>query len=252
MCLRFSICGKMLIPSKAIDPRPPPGPALHKIAMASYLKLYKENQGEDKEFEIRRTVGLADYIVRKWPTQPEAQEALSTLIPFMIRLQRLDEAEGYLQQIDPKLPRRGEAELQTGQAMWNKYLVGMQSLRDADKAAAAGETVDRTSLPKSEDLAELRTRAQKTLADGIDRMRQAPVDSTLVLAASRWLRSMSTRSSRRRPSSCSRIRTSARKRWLKKGTMRRKSRAIRSRPIKWHCERTSEPCRPLPRRRAKS
>jgi hypothetical protein len=154
-----------------------------KIAMASYLKLYKANPTEDRDFEIRRTVGVADYIVRKWPTQPESQEALSTLIPFMIKLGRLDEAQEYLEKIDPATPRRGEAELQTGQAMWARYLSGMNAIRNADKEAAAGNPPDRSNLPSQDDLAQLRERTQKTLANGIERMRQAAVDSTLAMAA---------------------------------------------------------------------
>lgn len=156
-----------------------------KIAMASYLRLYKElPEDADREFEIRRTVAVADYIAHKWPTQPESQEALSTLIPFMIKLGRLDEAQEYLEKIDPATPRRGEAELQTGQAMWQEYLLGMQAIRDAEKGAAdTGEPVDEENLPSEADLTQLRDRTQSTLANGIERMRQAPVDATLALAA---------------------------------------------------------------------
>jgi hypothetical protein len=155
-----------------------------KIAMASYLKLYKATDEEDKSFEIERAVDIADYIVRKWPTQPEAQEALATLIPFMIKLGRLDDAEGYLQKIDEKSPKRGEAELTTGQAMWSKYLFGMQDIRNAEKAIAAGEAVDESKLPKQEELDDLKKRAETTLANGIERMRQsAAADVTLALAA---------------------------------------------------------------------
>jgi len=155
-----------------------------KIAMASYLKLYKANEDEDKDFEINRAVDIADYIVRKWPTQPEAQEALATLIPFMIKLGRLDDAESYLQQIDENSPKRAESELTTGQAMWSKYLFGMQDIRNAEKAKAAGETVDETKLPKQEDLDDLKKRAENTLANGIERMKATGgADATLALAA---------------------------------------------------------------------
>jgi tetratricopeptide (TPR) repeat protein len=155
-----------------------------KIAMASYLKLYKAKESEDKDFEIRRAVDIADYIVNKWPTQPEAQEALATLIPFMIKLGQLDDAEQYLQKIDEKSPKRGESELTTGQAMWAKYLIGMQDIRNAEKAEGAGETVDRTKLPDQAELDDLKKRAEKTLANGIERMKQAAaVDATLAMAA---------------------------------------------------------------------
>jgi hypothetical protein len=155
-----------------------------KIAMASYLKLYKANESDDRDFEIQKTVDVADYIVRKWPTQPESQEALNTLIPFMIKLKRLDDAEKYLQQIDPESPHRGDAELKTGQAMWSQYLLGMQSIKDAQKQKDAGQPVDESKLPKKTELDELKKRAETTLANGIQRMREsAAVDRTLALAA---------------------------------------------------------------------
>ena len=50
---------------------------------------------------------MADYIVKKWPDQAEADEALNTLIPFMIRAGKLDLALGYLDRF--RSIRRSEA-----------------------------------------------------------------------------------------------------------------------------------------------
>src|SRR5258706_4345156 len=47
-----------------------------KIAMAAWLKLYAEAKPDDREFESQQIVKICDYIVKKWPDQPEAEEAL--------------------------------------------------------------------------------------------------------------------------------------------------------------------------------
>ncbi len=216
-----------------------------KIAMACYLKLYKEIQDNAKDvftqldtdgdgiissaelekasdgqratlapavsaedgsidrnaflsamtgFETNRIVGVADYITRTWPDQPEAVEALNTLIPFMIREGKLDEAQQYLVKIPADSAARGEAELKTGQAMWGVYLRGMQDVRNLDADIRKWEI---EGAPSGVDLAaererltsertrmdELKNRAQQTLSDGIGRMRDTgTIDSTMATA----------------------------------------------------------------------
>ena len=105
-----------------------------KIAMASYLKLYTENPADDKEFESEQIMSIADYIVKKWPDQPEAAEALNTLIPFMIRAKKLEQAQDYLAKIPADSPQRGMAELKTGQALWASYLENSKQVRDWETA----------------------------------------------------------------------------------------------------------------------
>jgi len=154
-----------------------------RIAMASYVRLHKENESDEKDFETGRTVRIAEYIAKTWSSHAVAEEALSTLIPFMIRQGRLDEAEAYLKRIDAKSPRRGDAELKTGQALWAKYLLGMKALRDADEARKKGEPVNVASLPDKEDLDDTKQRAETTLDDGVQRMRTGAVDTTMATAA---------------------------------------------------------------------
>jgi hypothetical protein len=140
-----------------------------KIAMASYLKLYTENQTDDKAYESAKIISIADYIVKKWPDQPEAPEALNTLIPFMIREKKLKEAQDYLGQIPADSPHRGNAELKTGQALWASYLDNSQQIREWEN--------DPTLMPEGTDLAarkaelaELKSKAKQTLVDGVGRM----------------------------------------------------------------------------------
>jgi len=158
-----------------------------KIAMAAYLKLYTESEDEDKEFEKDRIVGIANYITQQWSDQPEAVEALNTLIPFMIQAGDLDMAEKYLNDIPEDSPKRGDAEIKTGQAMWSAYLKGMQELRKwerGDEPTPEGVDVD----AKKKTLDELKGRAQTILAAGVQRMQAAggitesSVTATLSLA----------------------------------------------------------------------
>lgn len=154
-----------------------------KIAMAAYLKLYVENTADDKEFETRRLMGIANYIAEKWPDQPEAIDALNTLVPLMIKAGKLDEAEQYLNEIPPDSPKRGEAEIKTGQAMWSEYLQGMQQVRKWENGEEPQpENVDLTARKATLD--QIKARAQKILEDGVTRMKAAgKVDESAATAS---------------------------------------------------------------------
>jgi len=151
-----------------------------KITMASYLKLYSElGDEDDKSFETERTVAIAVYIADQWPDKAEAQEALGTLIPFMIQAGRLDEAEMYLKKIPEDSPRRGESELKTGQAFWSNYLRTAKAIRDMKKAGG-----DQTGVAAKEaNLVDLKTRAEKMLSDGITRMKESGKASSTMVSA---------------------------------------------------------------------
>lgn len=156
-----------------------------KIAMAAYVKLYADEHKALLEagtkadeilpliqFEADKVVNICEYITTQWPDQPEATEALNTLIPFMIQTKQLAKAEAYLDRIPADSPNRGSAELKTGQAMWAAYVTGMNKVR-AWKADPT--TMDEgTDLAATEkELTDLRARAEKTLADGVARMKKS-------------------------------------------------------------------------------
>ena len=141
-----------------------------KIAMAAYLKLYVENTTDNKDFESRKVTGIASYLAQKWSDQPEAIDALNTLVPLMIKAGKLEEAEKYLNDIPPDSPKRGEAEIKTGQAMWSEYLQGMQEIRKWESGEEAKpEGVDLAA--KKAALDQIKGRAQKILEDGVTRMK---------------------------------------------------------------------------------
>jgi hypothetical protein len=141
-----------------------------KIAMAAYVKIYAESTDEDKTFESDRVVQICEYITKKWAEYTEAEEALNTLIPFMIQTKQLAKAEAYLTKIPVDSPSRGSAELKTGQAMWAAYLRGMNELREQETAEEGPpEGVDIAAQKK--ELEELKSRAESTLANGVKRMK---------------------------------------------------------------------------------
>ncbi len=106
-----------------------------RTALASYLKLYESEKGGDRDFETEHIVSLAGYIVNTWTGSPEAAEAINTLIPFLIRQDKLDEARQYVESLPPNSAERGSADLQIGDALWRRYLVGMRELREWERAA---------------------------------------------------------------------------------------------------------------------
>lgn len=153
-----------------------------KIVLASYVNLYGESDDDDKEYETRQIAATADYIVKKWPDQPEADEALNTLIPFMIRAGKLDQAQAYLAKIPTDSPQRGTAELKMGQALWADYLSTSKQIRDWENGVQP--------LPEGADLAsqkreldELKSKARQTLADGVERMRKSGETSKVLATA---------------------------------------------------------------------
>ena len=157
-----------------------------KIAMASYLKLYAESPAEEKPFETAQIIGIARYITEKWSDQPEAVEALNTLIPFMIQAGQLDAAEEYLNDIPKDSPKRGAAEIKTGQAMWSVYLQGMNDLRQREEDASeeGGAPAAGDVAAKKQELEQLKDRAQNILEGGVSRMKASgKVDESTATAA---------------------------------------------------------------------
>jgi len=153
-----------------------------KIAMASYLKLYAENKTEDKDYESQRIINICDYIVKKWPDQPEAEEAINTLIPFMIREGRLKDAQDYLDKIPLESPHRGNAELKLGQALWGSYLTGSKELRDWE-AGKQPKPDDVDLAVKKTDLTKLKDQAKSTLIAGVERMKTTGDVNSIVATA---------------------------------------------------------------------
>ena len=93
-----------------------------KIALTSYMRLYGESKQADKSFESAKIRDTAEYMLKHWPTEAEAEDAALALLNFAIADRRLDDAMGYLEKIPANSPRRGQWELYAGQVLWEAYL----------------------------------------------------------------------------------------------------------------------------------
>jgi len=101
---------------------------------------------------------LAESIVKRWSTHREADEARMVLLEAALDDGRLDQARQYLDAIPIDSPRRGEAELGLGQALWTAY--GRAVRLPAARRLAPNELQD------------MLARAQQLLQDGMERMRE--------------------------------------------------------------------------------
>ncbi len=148
-----------------------------KISLASLLQLHQLGGDDDKQFESDRIVMIAEYILAQWPEYPEAEEALATLVPFMINTKQLERARGYLAQLPDDSPQKGTAALKTGMALWQTYLDTVRERRLSADESANAPPADQAEL------VELRSAALQTLTMGIDRMPEsAVIDKTRVAA----------------------------------------------------------------------
>jgi len=136
------------------------------IALNAYRMTYSKSPAEERQFEMDRMAGIAQYITEKWPGEAEADMAWMILAEVAIERQDLAKAAEYLANIAPESPRRGEADLKSGSALWAQYLSAMK--------------LPEQERPAPEELAALSQRAETTLAEGVARMRQAIVDPSQV------------------------------------------------------------------------
>lgn len=144
-----------------------------KIAMAAYAMLYNEAPKGQRQFETDRMVAMAGYVAARWADQPESVQAWMVLINTAVQDHDLRKAGEYLDKIPPNAPRRGEAELMVGQAMWSEYLRGMRKPEE--------------ERPPQAELDQLVADAKSTLEKGVDRMRKEvengmPVSYTVAAA----------------------------------------------------------------------
>lgn len=140
-----------------------------RIALAACVRLYGDAKSTDKDFERAQVERVAELIFKHWPEKEESDDAALTMLNFMVVEHQFDKALEYLGKISANSPRRGQAELRAGQAIWSAYLRALQE--PADKR------------PSTEQLDQLKKLAQDILAKGIARLEKGDsVDATLAAA----------------------------------------------------------------------
>ncbi|HUG69010.1 MAG TPA: hypothetical protein VMM76_14770, partial [Pirellulaceae bacterium] len=132
------------------------------------------------EFDVAHIVSIAEYIADKWSDQPEAEEALNTLVPFMINAGELERAEQFLTRIPESSPRRGDSELKTGQAMWGTYLRESPQVQQWE---ADGPPARIDVAAKREEQNQLKAKAVEILSAGYGRLQPATAPSRGIVTA---------------------------------------------------------------------
>jgi hypothetical protein len=130
-----------------------------RIGLAAREALLRRATTASRPTAVEQTQALAEKIIQRWGDRAEADDARGVLLDLALDEGQLDKAEQYLRPISEASPRRGEAELNLGQALWNR---ARQLLRSStlehDHTAEADKTL---------------ARAVGLLADGIARCRKA-------------------------------------------------------------------------------
>ncbi len=132
------------------------------------------------EADVTHIVSISEYIADKWSDQPEAEEALNTLVPFMINAGELDKAQEFLARIPESSPKRCDSELKTGQAIWGTFLRESQQLQQLE---ADGPPADVDVAAKREELKNLTAKAVEILNAGYGRLpKTTPPTRSIVTA----------------------------------------------------------------------
>lgn len=131
------------------------------IAVKAYRKLFTDALAakQDTAFETEQMSRMAMYIAKRWPNEPEAEEAWSMLIDTAVDNRDVAKAMEFLNNIPVESPKRAQAELRTGEALWRAYAQAA-NLQGADR-------------PPQEQLDKMVKQAQEILEQGIARMRKS-------------------------------------------------------------------------------
>ena len=105
------------------DPDHPKARQAAAVAMAACAMLF--NQADDdpkRQAAKRRMLAVARLIAERWEGEPEASDAWMVLLQDAIADGRLEKAAACLEHVPPASPRRSEAELALGRAMWQDWV----------------------------------------------------------------------------------------------------------------------------------
>ncbi|MCE5301981.1 MAG: hypothetical protein LLF97_02595 [Planctomycetaceae bacterium] len=127
------------------------------VALTAYAQLYQEAKTAAARARIDdRMAALAEFLADRWPNTPGTDQAWMLLIRAAIDQRQWDRLPSLVERIADGSPRRGEADLLAGQALWSSYLSDRSNR--SEKAAKLAER-----LPQ----------AKKLLEGGLDRLRKA-------------------------------------------------------------------------------
>ncbi len=105
------------------------------VALAAMVRAYNEALPDQREFEKQYMTRVAELMAQQWPGAPETDEAWITLGEVAIAAGEREKVAEYLGHIAEDSPKRVQADLMTGRALWNLYLAQAASGSDAGEAS---------------------------------------------------------------------------------------------------------------------
>lgn len=110
------------------------------MAMAAFVQAFNdaEKAGRRTELDVAvaQMTGMADYLVKQWPTSDRAMDARLQMAAVSGQLKKHDESAKWYVQIPDSSPRYTDSQTRAGQAYWAAYIdavslpVGQQPAKD--------------------------------------------------------------------------------------------------------------------------
>jgi tetratricopeptide (TPR) repeat protein len=141
----------------------PPARQAARIGLAAREALLHHATDEARPTALERLQAMAERIIQRWGDRAEADDARGVLLDLALSEGQLEKASQCLAQISEAAPRRGEAELNLGRALWHRA-----------QALFRTSTLEHNHITEAE---ATMARAAGLLRDGIARCRKTN-DST--------------------------------------------------------------------------
>ncbi len=134
-----------------------------RIGLAAREALLRRATDPSRPTVVERLQALAEKIIERWGNRAEADDARGILLDLALGDSQLEKAEQYLRQMADASPRRSEAELNLGQALWRQ---AQQLLRTStlehDHTGEVDKTIARAASLLGNGLARCRAAAKET------------------------------------------------------------------------------------------
>ncbi len=118
------------------------GPMAASLAVTSAMNLYIISQGKPEE--LKRLQEVADFTIKSWPENSEADDARIALGKVEMVQGRLPEAIGVFEAVNPNSDRYSNALYLAAQTHFRLYLMGKQAPPDKQDTAAMAAHRDKT------------------------------------------------------------------------------------------------------------
>ena len=127
------------------------------LAEAAYIQAYRRQPEEHRAGDIKRIIGVCNFIAANWPDSDKANDARMDLGKMYSEVGQPGEAAKWLMQVPESAPRYLEAQLEAGNAFWYAYLA--ESVRpeaerkpqeELDGLLKQSQEILRTALAKFE------------------------------------------------------------------------------------------------------